>query len=201
MTRVKPLAANELGPHEQAMADAARDMMGFVPNDLLIMARWPQLAQAMLPVVDLIYGPGEVSTELKRMVATIASVAGGCQYCVAHTAHGLDRIGVSAEKQAAIWEFDTHPVFSDAERVALDYARAAAQSPSAVDDGHFEKLHAHFSDRQILEITAVIALFGFLNRWNASLGVPLEEAPLSFARENLRGTSWTPGVHAPADGD
>lgn len=201
MTRIQPLAAEDLPPEQQAMVDAARDMMGFTPNDLLVMARWPELVAAMMPVVGLIYGPGKVSMELKRMVATITSAAGGCQYCVAHTALGLDQAGVAADKQAAIWEFDTHALFTEAERAALAYARGAGQSPSAVTDADFARLREHYDDGEILEITAVIALFGFLNRWNSSLGVPLEEMPLEHARVHLAETGWTAGIHAGDDND
>jgi hypothetical protein len=41
----------------------------------------------------------------------------------------------------------------------------------------------------------VIALFGFLNRWNDTLGTPLEPVPLRFAREQLGPSGWEPGVH------
>ena len=201
MSRITPLATADLPPEQQAMVDAARDMMGFTPNDLLVMARWPELVAAMMPVVGLIYGPGRVSMELKRMIATISSAAGGCQYCVAHTALGLEQAGVDADKQAAIWEFDTHSAFSDAERAALAFARGASQSPSAVTDADFAHLREHFSEDEIIEITAVIALFGFLNRWNSSLGVPLEDMPLQHAREHLAGTGWQAGAHEPATED
>ena len=49
--------------------------------------------------------------------------------------------------------------------------------PSAVTDAVFERLREHYSDREILEITAVIALFGFLNRWNSTLATDLEALP------------------------
>jgi uncharacterized peroxidase-related enzyme len=196
-----PRAVADLPPEQLAMLDVAREMLGFTPNDVLVMARWPELLEAMLPVVGLIYGPGRISMELKRMVATIASAAGGCQYCLAHTSLGLSQAGVPPEKQAAVWEFDTHALFTDAERAALAYARAAGQSPSAVTDDDFARLRAHFGDREIIEITAVIALFGFLNRWNASLGVPLEELPLRHAREHLADRGWRAGAHVPGEDD
>ena len=197
MTRISPLPVDELPDSLQPVLAFAQDTMGFTPNDVLTMARWPELLQALAPIVGVIFSPGAVPMELKRLVATVASAAAGCQYCVAHNALGLDQDGVSADKQAAIWEFDTHPVFSDAERAALDYARAAGQSPSAVTDSGFARLRQHFSEREILELTAVIALFGFLNRWNASLGTTLEALPLQFAEQQLEATGWSAGVHTP----
>jgi len=198
MTRIEPLAPEEFPAALQPVLDFARDTMGFTPNDVLTMARWPALLQAMAPMVGVIFSPGSVSMELKRFVATITSAAAGCQYCVAHNAHGMEQDGVAADKQAAIWEFDSNPLFSPAECAALSYARDAGQSPSAVTDTSFARLQEHFDAQQILEITAVIALFGFLNRWNASLGTTLEDQPLQFAQGSLATSVWSPGVHAPA---
>lgn len=197
MTRIAPLAVDEIPAELQAVLGFAEQTMGFPPNDVLTMARWPELLQAMAPMVGVIFSPGAVSMELKRLVATIASAAAGCQYCVAHNALGMQQDGVAADKQAAIWEFDTHEAFSDAERAALNSARAAAQTPSAVTETNFSRLNAHFNDREILELTAVIALFGFLNRWNAGLGTTLETAPLEFAERSLAATGWSAGVHEP----
>lgn len=197
MTRISPLPADQIPAELQAVLGFAEQTMGFTPNDVLTMARWPELLQAMAPVVAVIFSPGAVPMELKRLVATIASAAAGCQYCVAHNALGMQQDGIAVDKQAAIWEFDTQEVFSDAERAALNYARAAAQTPSAVTEADFSRLTAHFDDREILELTAVIALFGFLNRWNAGLGTTLETAPLEFAERSLAATGWSAGVHEP----
>lgn len=201
MTRIAPLPADQIPAEVRPVLDFAEQTMGFTPNDVLTMAHWPALLQAMVPMVGVIFAPGAVPMELKRLVATIASAAAGCQYCVAHNALGLQQEGVAADKQAGIWAFDTHGAFTEAERAALNYARAAGQTPSAVTDADFDRLKAHFDDRQILELTAVIALFGFLNRWNASLGTTLETQPLAFAQGTLTETGWSPGVHAPADSE
>jgi uncharacterized peroxidase-related enzyme len=201
MARLAPLPADQLPDELQPLLAFARETMGFTPNDVLTMAHWPALLQAMAPLVGVVYSPGRVPMELKRLAAMVASAAAGCQYCVAHNALGLEQDGVSPEKQAAVWEFDTHPAFTPGERAALGYARAAAQVPAAVTDEGFAQLRDHFDDRPILELTAVIALFGFLNRWNASLGTALEPQPLGFARNRLGAWGWKPGVHGGGQAD
>jgi len=197
MSRLEPLTPDALPEEMRAVLDYAEQTMGFTPNDVLIMARWPELLQAMAGVVATVFVPGQVPMELKRLVALMTSVAAGCQYCTAHNAYGLQLDGVDTQKQAAVWDFERSPLFSDAERAALVYARGAGQSPSAVTDADFARLKQYFDDRQILEIAAVISLFGFLNRWNASLAVPLESAPLEHAQSALAGTDWQPGIHGP----
>ncbi len=180
MSRVQPLPLEALEEDLQAVMAAGEDIMGFLPNDGLIMARQPALLKAMLAMVQAVYAPGAVDQELKKLVGLVTSSASGCQYCEAHTSLGAFEAGVSREKIAAIWEYPSNPLFSDAERAALDLARNAALVPNAVTDEQVEGLKAFFSDDQIVELTGVIALFGFLNRWNATLDTDLEESPRQF---------------------
>lgn len=179
MTRVTPLALAELSPQLQQIMAAGEEIMGFTPNDGLVMAHKPKLLQAMLAMVEAVYEPGAVTSELKKLVALMTSSASGCQYCRAHNRYSAWRSGVAPEKIDAIWEYASHPLFSAAERAVLDVARDAAQVPSAVTDEQFVTLRQYFNDTQIVEIVGVIALFGFLNRWNATLATELEEEPKS----------------------
>jgi uncharacterized peroxidase-related enzyme len=190
MPRLDPLTPDELPADLRALFAAATEQMGFPPNDVLVMAHWPDLLRVLGPLVFTVWAPGTVSMELKRMVGLVSSVAGGCQYCVAHNAHGLALEGVSPDRQAAIWEFDSSPLFTAAERAAVRVSRGGGQAPNAVTDAELQDLKAHFSPRQIAEIVAVIGLFGFLNRWNATLRVRLEDVPGSFARQALGSHGW-----------
>lgn len=196
MPRVDPLPPSALPDDLRAVVSSAEAYMGFVANDALTMARNPQMLRTALPFMRSIYAEGAVSFELKRLVAMMSSWAAGCQYCVAHTAHGAARLGVPESKLAALPEFDTSPLFTAAERAALRVARGSGQVPCAVTDGEFAGLREHFSEDQIVEIAGVIALFGFLNRWNALLATDLEASPLSFARRALLPAGWQPGAHA-----
>ena len=54
------------------------------------------------------------------------------------------------------------------------------------------------SEEQIAEIVGVIALFGWLNRWNDTMATTLEDSPLSWATQNLRPDAWDAGRHVPA---
>ena len=92
--------------------------------------------------------------------------------------------------------FTTSPLFSPAERAALELAAAAGACPPAVRDEHFRKLKAHFSEDAIVEIVAALALIGWLNRWACVLAPELEPDALAFARKHLAPSGWVPGVHA-----
>jgi uncharacterized peroxidase-related enzyme len=198
MTRIAPLPPEQLPSDVQQGLAFAEQLMGFKPNDVLVMARWPALLTAMKQLVDVVYAPGQVDAVLKRMVATVVSGAAGCRYCQAHTAHGaVKMLGADAQKIAAVWQYPSSPLFSDAERAALDLALAAGVQPNATTDLHFERLREHFSERQIVELMGVIGLFGFLNRWNDTLATTLEAAPLAYAQSAISPAHWTAGKHAP----
>src|SRR5262249_57940240 len=84
---------------------------------------------------------------------------------------------ISSAKEEALWEYETSPLFSAAERAALRVAQGAAQVPNAVTDVDFSELKRYYSDAQIVDIVAVIALFGFLNRFNDTMATELESSP------------------------
>jgi alkylhydroperoxidase family enzyme len=155
------------------------------------------LAEAGSALGAAVMVPGRVGLELKWLVGHVSSRVAGCRFCWAHTAHNaVHQIGVGAEKFEQVWEFESCDRFDDRERAALRLAAAAGCTPNAVTDEHFVDLRQYFDDDEILELVAVIALFGFANRWNDTLAVTLEEPPLRFAEEHLAPSGWTAGRHA-----
>ena len=66
-------------------------------------------------------------------------------------------------------------------KIAIEFAIAAAAQPNAVTDELFARMKQHWSEGQIVEITAVVAHFGFMNRWNDTMATELEEASLEEA--------------------
>jgi len=195
MPRVEPLRREELSELEPIfrMAEGA---MGFVPRSMLTMARWPQMMHAFAALAGTVNLGGKLPPALKQLVAFVSSNAAGCRYCQAHTSNSAERSGLAAEKLDAAFEFETSPLFSDAERAALRLARDASFVPNAVEEAHFETLRQHFSDEEIVELVAVVALFGFLNRWNDTMATALEADPLAFAEDRLGERGWTAGKHA-----
>ncbi len=63
--------------------------------------------------------------------------------------------------------------FEPAWRSALVFADEMTRSGGPVGDAHFADLAAHFSTEQIVEITAVAALFNYFNRFANSLNIPV----------------------------
>jgi uncharacterized peroxidase-related enzyme len=173
--------------------------MGFLPNSQLIMARRPELQKAFSALGRAVNAPNpNVPPSLKAMVSHIASSVAGCRYCMAHTASTTNRnLGPDeAAKVERLGSFETDPLFSDKERAALSFAAAAAAVPNTVDESHYVELRKYFSDDDIVDLVAVISMFGFLNRWNDTLATDLEPEPIAVAEEKLSSRGWTAGKHA-----
>lgn len=194
MPRLEPLADSELGEFEEAFRPA-KERLGGVPNSVKIMARRPEITKAWSALSGKIMGPGTVDRALKTMVGHVASRAAGCNYCMAHTGHAGQLMGIPAEKEEALWDFENSDLFSEAERAALRVAIGAGQVPNCVSDEDFAALKAHFDDTQIVELVAVIGMYGFLNRWNDTLATELESTPLAHGRERLEKHGWNPEKH------
>jgi uncharacterized peroxidase-related enzyme len=193
--RIAPLPP-EHSPELKEQFEAMRKNLGFVPNSILIMQRKPKMAKAFAQMTAAIWDPeGKVDRGLKRLIAHVASRTAGCRYCMAHTAGGALHFGVEDRKLAAVWDYQTSPLFSAAERAALDLAVAGASVPNAATDAMFATMRRYWSDEQIVEIVGVIAMFGFLNRWNDTLATPLEDEPTAIGDRFLASHGWTPGKH------
>ncbi len=162
------------------------------------MQRRPKILRAYTQMMRAVSDPetSEVDRAFKQLIAHVASRAASCRYCMSHTA-GLARgSGISDAKLEAVWEYPTSPLYTEAERIALDVALAAGGTPNGVTDEMFTKLRAHWSDGQIVEIVAMIALFGFLNRWNDTLATPIEGEALAVSKRFLAPHGWEAGKHA-----
>lgn len=194
MTLITPKSRDELVEAEPVF-ELVEATMGFLPNSMLTMAHWPELLQAFAGIGGTVLAGGELEAELKQLIAFVASNAAGCRYCQAHTSHSAKRAGASDEKIQAAFEFESSDLFSDAERAALRVALYGGMQPNAVEPEHMEALQQHFSEKQCVEIVAVISLFGFLNRWNDTMATTLEEAPRSFASDKLAHNGWDISKH------
>ena len=180
MARIS-LAPREPVGDQEAMLNAIEQTMGYLPNNLLIMAHWPELLSAFSGLGGTILHTGVIEAELKQLMAMVASTAHGCEYCQAHTSHAAHQHGASRDKVAAVFEFESSTLFTDRERAALRLAWHGALQPNQVSDSDFEALRRYFNDKEIVEWVSVISLFGFLNRWSDTMASELEALPKEFA--------------------
>jgi uncharacterized peroxidase-related enzyme len=172
------------------------ETLGFCPNSVKTMYHRPSIAYAFIALNKAVMeNKGRVTSALKRLIGYISSNVAGCRYCQAHTIRAAERYGAEAEKLENIWDFRTHQAFTEPERAALEFAFASSIIPNSVDDVFAEKLRLHWNEGEIVEILGVIGLFGFLNRWNDSMGTELEIEAIESGDKHLKHKDWTAGKH------
>ena len=195
MAHMKPLPA-EATPELKDDFDIFDKILGFVPNSLLTMQRRPKMVKGFGELTKGVMDPeGAVDLGLMRLIAHFSSRAAGCQYCEAHSLVAAKIHDIPQEKLDAIWDYQTSPLYSEAERVALDFAMAAGSVPNAVDAELFARMRQHWNEDQIVQILGAVCLYGFLNRWNDSMATDLEESPREMGENVLASGGWTGGKH------
>ncbi len=184
-------------PELQKLIAFYNETLGFCPNSVLTMHHRPQIATSFIEMNKAVMeNKGRVTSALKRLIGYISSYTAGCNYCQAHTIRAAERYGAAEIQLENIWDYKSHSSFSESERVALDFALAASVIPNAVNDEIADALRKHWDEGEIVEILGVIALFGFLNRWNDSMGTQMETGAIESGNKFLKTKGWSVGKHA-----
>lgn len=197
----RPLVNPKTDENDKELQDLItfyNETLGFCPNSVKTMHHRPRIAYAFIEMNKAVMeNKGRVTSALKRLIGYISSHAAGCRYCQAHTIRAAERYGAEQEQLENIWSYRTHQAFSEAERVALDFSLAASQIPNAVDDYLAQRMREHWNEGEIVEILGVVALFGYLNRWNDSMGTEMEGPAVQSGEELLaEKDGWNVGKHA-----
>lgn len=180
----------------QKLVHFYEETLGFCPNSVKTMHHRPRIAYAFIEMNKAVMqNNGRVTSGLKRLIGYIVSNAAGCRYCQAHTIRAAERYGTTLKQLENIWDFKTHSAFNEAERAALSLALAAAMTPNAVNDQIAEDVREYWNEGEIVEIMGVISLFGFLNKWNDSMGTELEPKAVESGNELLGHKGWEHEKH------
>ena len=172
------------------------ETLGFCPNSVLTMQKNPAIAKAFINLnIAVMKNHGSLTSEFKRLIAFVSSNTTGCRYCQAHTIRAAERYGASKERLENIWNFEESDCFSEEEKIALRFTREASKVPVATTQEMEEELKQHWSEDDIIEMMGVIALFGYLNRWNDVMGTSLEDDAIESANQYLKEKGWDIGKH------
>lgn len=144
-----------------------------VLDSALLWARAPRLFLG----VAILYGmidrrSSPLDPALRSLVTVRVSQINHCPFCVDLNSATLMKRGAAAEKIEALEHWRESDLFSDRERVALDYAEAMTISQAGVDDALMERLKGHFDDDAIVELTGLVAFQNLSSKFNAAFGVP-----------------------------
>lgn len=195
MALVTPLSANH-DLETKELAEFFNETLGFCPNSVLTMQRRPAISKAFINLNKAVMAnEGRVTSALKRMIAWVSSNSTGCRYCQAHAIRAAERYGAEKEQLDNIWNYQTHPAFNEAERAALDFSLNASLVPNTINKDIKTRLHKYWNDGEIVEMLGVISLFGYLNRWNDSMGTTIEDDAIESGIQYLGKHGWNQGKH------
>jgi uncharacterized peroxidase-related enzyme len=175
----------------EELFNGVESFMGYLPNAYLSMAERPALLSAFSGLAASVFQSEGIDIQTKQLIALASSLSSGCKYCQAHTSHGAERAGVENEKIVDILNYVESTKYSDKEKAVLDLSFAAGKTPNQSTQKHFDNLREHFSKKEIIDIVSVISLFGFLNRWNDTMGTSLEDVPDNFVENKLKPLGWS----------
>jgi len=177
-----PMVADaDFSPAFKKSAERVTKRVGMVANNVRAMANSPELGATMRQFLDDVWDHGDLPKPIKAMIRQKVSNINACVYCSAHQIKVLKTAGVEQDKIDNMYDYQTHPAFSEKERAILAYAEALTIDASNIQPDVIAEFTAHTSNQERVEVTIVAASMGLLNRLNDGLRVPLEEPMLGIA--------------------
>jgi AhpD family alkylhydroperoxidase len=169
MSRVQ--APRKPGPFARAAYWMSRRDYGQVPEPVEVTAHHPGILRG--------YGIFEwetsrahaVDSKLKDLGAIKAAAMVGCEFCLDIGSALGAKAGISAEQLAELPRYRESDSFDETEKLVLDYAVAMTSTPSDVSDELFAALRERFDERQLVELTAAIAIENYRARFNWAFGI------------------------------
>jgi uncharacterized peroxidase-related enzyme len=141
-------------------------------NFYRMMAHRPEAMQAFQGLYKSVMGPGVLDRRIKEMVYLAVSCVNECDYCTAHHLKGARAAGLT---ESEIYEIqaENNQHFTPKEQAALHYARELTRTAD-VEGVHRYAVEELFSNDQVVELTMVVCLAHFTNRFNNGLQVSVE---------------------------
>jgi AhpD family alkylhydroperoxidase len=180
MARIDGVQASQAGPVVKLVyrfgPRAMRKLTGRDPQagtgiePIEIWAHQPKLMMGMGRFNQAVRKARGVDERTKNLVELKGAQMIGCEFCVDLGSQICRNSGLSDDELLALPRYQSSELFTDREKAALDYAVAVMRTPVEVTDELFTRLQAHFTDKQIVEITALLTLVN-LDRFNAAFGI------------------------------
>jgi len=108
---------------------------------------------------------------LKNLAELKAATLTHCEYCIDLGSQIARRSGLSDEQLLALHRYRDSELFTDLEKLVMDYAAGLSSTPVDMPDALFAQLREHFDDAQLVELTHHIALENMRGRFNLAFGV------------------------------
>jgi uncharacterized peroxidase-related enzyme len=178
MARVPELSAEDVAEEHRNDFIKYRDLFKDFGNQVPIYAHAP-IGMKHVYGMSLESRLAEtLPARLIEIAVVAASFANRCSYCVTHHSTILADLGLDPNAISNLGNKDA-PGLTEVELLVRDYAVSVTERAWGIRDEMFERLHQHFTDAQIVELTMRIGLTGLFNKVNQALEIEMEEGAMA----------------------
>jgi uncharacterized peroxidase-related enzyme len=177
MARVKLIDPDTAEGRTAEVFDRVKGYYHMVPGLQKGLAHLPETTDALWTLSLMTAGEGSIREELKRVFFAVTAHEVECEYCTA--AHMMALLGKKWSQAECVEVITgTHsPRLSDKDNAAVDFARQVARRPAGVTDAMTDAMRtAGWTDAEIVEVVAAVALMRYTSTVASALDVPLEAA-------------------------
>lgn len=162
--------AYRFGPKMMTKLTGRAPQRGSGIEPIEIWAYQPKMMMGMGWFNQAIRKGNSVDERLRNLIQLKGGQMIGCEYCVDLGSQICRNSGLSDEELLALPNYRSSDLFSDREKVTLDFTVAVMRTPVEVNDELFARMKEHFSDKQMVEIVALLTLVN-VDRFNAAFGI------------------------------
>lgn len=171
MPRIEYVDTRNADPRVRPIFEEYEARTGSVPNLIRALARDPELLNALLPLFRHVYGVSRLAPDVKALVMLHVSKANYCPYCWNDHAPTLAQLGYSPEQIEALGEaLPMDDLYGDVERAVIRFADEVTRHVGA-SKHTYEETKRHFTDEQMVELTALVGTCNLISRLVTTLGV------------------------------
>jgi alkylhydroperoxidase family enzyme len=194
MSRIAPVPPQLAPPEVRAVYESATRTFGRLPLPVAVTAHHPEVFAAYTGFERAFRRASKVDARLTTLVVVQVAALVGCPFGT-DIGSALGRAaGVTDAQLRALPDYRKSSRFSEVERLVLDYAVGMTATPVDVPDGLFAELRRHFSDEQVIELTATIAWENYRARFDHALAIEAQ----GFSNGAFSATPRKPAPDKPA---
>ena len=174
--RIPMLEREQVEGDIAALYDKLYEERGIVPYMFRTVSHVPSLALGFAALLKPLMSDGELAAWYKELIATRVASLNTCEYCFSAHRHLAKMRGASVDQVEAVDSYESGP-FTEKDKAGFRYADKLHTSTHAIDDAAYAAVKEHFTDKEIIELTAVAAAFEFFPRFVSALEVPVTPIP------------------------
>lgn len=152
-------------------AVAKRRMDGKLPEPLTAHAHSLPATLGWAGFEDMIGRAKAIDRKLADLAVLKTAALTGCEWCLDYGSSVVPESGVTEEQIRELPRFRDSGAYDAREKLVLEYAEGMTRTPVEVEDELFERLRAEFSEKELVELTAFIAIENYRGRFNWALGI------------------------------